>query len=55
MDDDIDLFKRCPYDTACLEFIGSVGLTMHEGDDYQADRFDCPHGHTILVIPTPED
>jgi hypothetical protein len=45
----------CPNDNGILEFVGSVGITLHEGDDVQADRWDCPDGHTILVIPQIED
>ncbi len=47
--------KFCPNCEVLLEFIGSVGITVHEGVgdsniDDQADRYDCEGGHTMFVI-----
>lgn len=44
---------RCPLCGCDTKFIGSVGISIHEGDDHQADRIDCPEGHTFLIIKTP--
>jgi hypothetical protein len=38
-----------------MDHVGSVGVTLHDGGDAQADRFDCPNGHTALVITTPDE
>jgi hypothetical protein len=45
--------KLCPSCDGILEFIGSVGVTVHDGDDYQADHYECPEGHSILALPDP--
>lgn len=43
----------CPNCDGELEFIGSVGITLHDdGGDVQADRYDCNSGHTVLVFNT---
>ncbi|PYQ25643.1 MAG: hypothetical protein DMF56_26990 [Acidobacteria bacterium] len=44
---------RCPDCLAPLRFIGAIGLTLHDREnDAQADRYDCPNGHTVLTIST---
>ena len=52
---DGNFMPRCPLCGRVTVHVGSVGITIHEGDDVQADRIDCPKGHTFLIIDTPEE
>lgn len=49
----------CPNCDGVLEHVGSLGIVTHNGADYQADRYDCNSGHTVLVmdqiVPNDED
>lgn len=49
--------KYCPSCDGALHFVGSVGVTVHEGLEFQADRYDCAEsaGHSVLVINQIED
>lgn len=42
--------RDCPWCGCTLTHIGSVGVTIHEAGDTQADRYDCGEGHTLLVV-----
>jgi hypothetical protein len=42
--------RACPSCAASLEEIGSVGVTVHEYGEAQADRWDCAGGHSLLVV-----
>ena len=42
----------CPLCDCDLRKMDPVGITVHEAGDAQADRFDCPEGHTLLVVET---
>jgi len=43
----------CPTCDGILEFVGPIAITLHDGR-FQADRYDCDTGHTVLVIATPD-
>ena len=44
---------RCPLCGCDTAFIGSVGIVQADGEwDAQADRIDCPEGHTFLIVAT---
>lgn len=43
----------CPRCGQNMDFIGSVGVYQADHEwDAETDRFDCPEGHTILVLDT---
>jgi len=43
----------CPNCGQNMIFIGSAGIVDYDGDwDAQADRYDCPEGHTVFVVDT---
>lgn len=42
--------RDCPLCGCTIEHIGSVGVTVHDRLDTQADRYDCPEGHTWLLV-----
>lgn len=45
--------KLCPMDGEPLEEVGDCGIVDYDGNwDAQSTRFDCPNGHTVLVIKT---
>lgn len=45
--------RICPLCGCDLKFIGSLGIVGWESDwDAQADRYDCPEGHSLLVVQT---
>lgn len=43
----------CPVDGEPLKEVNDCGIVDYDGNwDAQATRFDCPNGHTILVVST---
>lgn len=43
----------CPRCSNDMERHGSVGVVHNDGEwDAETERFDCPDGHTILVLDT---
>jgi hypothetical protein len=45
--------RDCPECGCTLVPVGSVGICDHDGTwDAQADRWDCPEGHTFLIVET---
>lgn len=48
--------RDCPECGCTLKHIGSVGIIVLGDDqsdnDAQADRWDCPEGHTFLIVDT---
>lgn len=43
----------CPHCGNDMKDIGSVGVVQNDGEwDAECQRFDCPDGHTILVLDT---
>ncbi len=49
--------RNCPFDGCDLRHVGSLGVRGY-GDypedawDAQADRWDCPEGHSFLIVDT---
>ena len=43
----------CPRCNKNMEMIGSLGIVHNDGAwDAETERFDCPDGHTILILET---
>lgn len=43
----------CPHCRAEMQEIGSVGIVQNDQEwDAECDRYDCPNGHTVLVLET---